>query len=124
MHANTKYNIKKMSKSIRTYQNGNRAKFFPKTKKQMQILEELSKNWKEDIKAGFESTRSDHPEYLWWMIQYVNKYYSLDDYDYVQCNVITGTWNDSLQRMEFNDELYNRIKELEELLAKLGARVE
>lgn len=116
--------LKNMSKQIISRQRGNREKFFPKTKKQTQILEQLSKHWKEDIKAGFESTRSDHPEYLWWMLEYVNKYYTWNDYDSVQCNIITGIWNDSTQRIEFNDEFYNRIKQLEELLVKLAARVE
>lgn len=110
--------LKNMSKQII------REQFFPKTKKQTQILEQLSKHWKEDIKAGFESTRSDHPEYLWWMLEYVNKYYTWNDYDSVQCNIITGIWNDSTQTIQFNDELYNHIKQLEELLAKLTARVE
>jgi hypothetical protein len=114
----------KMTPQINSYHRGNRGKFFPKTKKQTQILDKLSKHWEEDIKAGFESTRSDHSDYLWWMLQYVNKYYSWNDYDNVQCNQITGIWNESKQIIEFNDEFYNRIKQLEELLAKLGARVE
>jgi len=88
----------------------------PYLKKDEKKREEQAEKYKKEQIAGYESRRYDFPEYHWWMIQDGKKYYrsskNLNVYEYEKCSVIVGTWNEVNQRIEFNQELNKKIKEL------------
>ena len=98
-------------------------KFRLKTKEQKLLQEKGLEIFKEEQMLGYSSTRYNFPEYQWWMIQDNKKYYrsscNFNVYDYVQPSVIVGTWNEQTQRIEFTDELFKKIKKLEEEVASL-----
>lgn len=104
-----------------------REKIFPKTKQQKKELEELAKKSEQDQILGFASRRYDFPQYQWWMIQDGKKYYrsscNLNVYDYAQTSVVVGTWNEEIQRIEFTDDLIKKVKDMEETVFKLNARI-
>ena len=82
-----------------------RRKFIPLSKQQKKQQEEASKKWSDDQIAGYASRRHDFPEYHWSMYQDGKKYLrsskNFNVYDYSQCSVIVGMWNDIRQRIEF-----------------------
>ena len=98
-----------------------------KTEKQKQNEEKQAKKYKEDEIAGYASKRYDFPEYQWWMIQDGKKYYrsscNTNVYDEVRPSVIIGKWNENQQRIEFSNELSQRICSLEETVFKLTTRL-
>jgi hypothetical protein len=95
--------------------------------KQQKEQEEATKKWEADQIAGYASKRIDFPEYHWWMIQDGKKYFrsskNFNVYDYSQSSVIVGTWNEETQRIEFVNDLMTRVRELEEIVAKLTATI-
>jgi hypothetical protein len=105
-----------------------REKYFPKTKKQNQLLEEYAKKMEEGEKAGYESKRFDFPQYQWKFQQdgktYLRSSCNNNVYDYSSSSSIVGTWNQVTQRIELNNELTERIKILEETVFKLRLRLE
>lgn len=104
-----------------------RRKFRPHSEKQKKEQEEASKKYREDQIAGYASRRVDFPEYHWFMFQDGKKYCrsskNFNVYDYSQSSVIVGTWNEQIQRIEFTNDLLKRVRELEEMVAKLTSTV-
>lgn len=102
-----------------------RRMFRPLTEKQKKEQEEASKKYREDQIAGYASKRVNFPEYQWRMYQdgkqYLRSSKNFNVYDHSQTSVIVGTWNDTRQRIEFIDDLMKRVRELEEMVAKLTA---
>lgn len=99
-------------------------KFKPLSKQQQKQQEEASKKYKEDQIAGYASKRYDFPEYQWRMYQdgkpYLRSSKNFNVYDHSQTSLIVGTWNDTRQRIEFTDDLMQRVRELEEMVKDLG----
>ena len=100
----------------------------PLTEKQKKEQEEASNKWKVDQIAGYASRRVNFPEYHWRMYQdgkeYLRSSKNFNVYDYSKSSVIVGTWNEETQRIEFTKDLVKRVRELEEMVAKLTAPVE
>lgn len=107
--------------------NKEREKMFPRSEQQKKNQEELSKRYKEEEILGYGSIRYDYPEYHWRM-EYNDRIYlrsscNWNVYDYFQCSVIVGTWNDAEKKIEFVDDKNKKIKFLEEEIAKMKEEI-
>jgi hypothetical protein len=91
-------------------------KFRPKTEQQKLLQEEGTKKFREEQILGYASKRYGFPEYHWWMIQDGKKYLrsscNFNVYDYSQCSMIIGTWNEIEQKIEFVVDQRKKIEEL------------
>jgi len=97
------------------------------TKEEIKKREGRTEKLEKDQIAGYESRRYDFPEYHWWMMQDGKKYFrsscNSNVYDSIQPSVIVGTWNEVSQRIELNNDMTLKIKELERIVAQLTAVV-
>jgi len=102
-------------------------KFSPKTAEQKLLIEESKKKYEEQLKLGYESKRFDFPEYLWKFEQDGKTYYrsscNNNVYDHSRTSVVVGIWNQETQRIELTEEIYQRIKAIEEEMVKFMANL-